>query len=79
MVLLASPAIEDYQVFQEGRGHLRIHLVVTPGAAFDSVAAEVRASVAATLAQYDCRPATVQIESGLVPVPPGAKRAGSGG
>ncbi|HEY7125478.1 MAG TPA: F390 synthetase-related protein [Ktedonobacterales bacterium] len=74
MVLLASQAIADYQVFQEGRGHLRIHLVVTSGAAFDTVADEVRASVAATLAQYDCRPATVQIESGLVPVPPGAKR-----
>ncbi len=74
MVLLASQAIEDYQVFQEGRGHLRVHLVVAPGAAFDAVADAVRSSVAATLAQYDCRPATVQIESGLVPVPPGAKR-----
>jgi putative adenylate-forming enzyme len=74
MVLLASPHILDYQAIQERAGHLRIHLAVPDGTPFEQVAAAVRESVAATVAQYDCRPATVQIERGLVPVAPGAKR-----
>jgi phenylacetate-CoA ligase len=74
MVLLAGPHILDYQAIQERAGHLRIHLAVPDGAAFDEVAAQVRASVDATVAQYGCRPATVQVERGLEPVAPGAKR-----
>ncbi len=74
MVLLASPQILDYQAVQERTGHLRIHLAVPDDAAFDAVAATVRASVAATVAQYGCRSALVQVERGLVPVAPGAKR-----
>jgi len=74
MVLLSSPHIEDYQAVQEREGYLRIHLSVAPGHSFDAVARAVRASVASTVAQYDCRPATVTIERGLMPVTPAAKR-----
>lgn len=74
MILLASPQIEDYQVIQEHCGQLRIHLSLASTESFDAVAEAVRAQVATTLAEYDCRPATVTIEQGLVPVAPGAKR-----
>lgn len=74
MILLAGPNIADYQAVQERPGHLRVHLAVPPGADFDAVAASVRASIAATVAQYDCRPATVEIARGLLPLAAGAKR-----
>ncbi len=74
MILLADPAISDYQAVQERPGHLRIHLDVTAPVAFDRVAAALRASVAATVAGYGCRPATVQIWPGVPPAVAGAKR-----
>lgn len=74
MILLSSPDIVDYQAVQERCGQLRIHLALPPGASFDAVAAAVRASVAATVAQYDCRPALVTIEPGIPPAAPGIKR-----
>jgi putative adenylate-forming enzyme len=74
MILLASPQIEDYQVIQEHCGHLRVHLSLVPSASFDAVAQAVRAQVATTLAEYECCPATVSIEQGLLPVAPGVKR-----
>jgi phenylacetate-coenzyme A ligase PaaK-like adenylate-forming protein len=74
MVLLASAEIGDYQAVQERCGHLRLHLVTPPGADFAPVARAVRAQVAATLAGYGCRSATVEVEPGLAPPPPGAKR-----
>ncbi|HEY7355465.1 MAG TPA: F390 synthetase-related protein [Ktedonobacterales bacterium] len=74
MVLLASSEIEDYQVIQEHCGHLRIHLALAPAASFDTVAQAVGAQVAATIAQYDCRPATVSVEQGLPALAPGTKR-----
>lgn len=74
MILLASPQIDDYRATQERCGHLRIALAVPPGIEFTPVAAAVRASVLATLAQYHCRRPDLTIEEGLPPAVPGAKR-----
>ncbi|GHO97733.1 hypothetical protein KSF_077810 [Reticulibacter mediterranei] len=74
MILLADARITDYQAVQQRCGQLRIHLAVSPDANFDEVASAVRKSVDETLAQYDCRPAVVQIEEGLLPLPAGTKR-----
>lgn len=74
MILLASSQILDYQSAQERCGHLRIHLSIPNGAPFATIAQAVRASVATTVAQYACRPPTVTIEQGLMPVVQGAKR-----
>jgi phenylacetate-CoA ligase len=74
MILLASPEIEDYQGVQERPGQLRIHLALTPGARLERVAGAVRESVTETLSRYECRPAELVIEEGLVPPAPGAKR-----
>jgi phenylacetate-CoA ligase len=74
MVLLASPEITDYQAFQERPGHLRIHIELPASSCFDEVAAQVRTSVEATIAQYACLPADVEIVRGLAPTPPGTKR-----
>jgi hypothetical protein len=53
---------------------LHIHLAVAAEASFDGVAQTVQASVAATIAQYDCRAAAVSIVQGLAPLAPGIKR-----
>jgi phenylacetate-CoA ligase len=74
MILLASPHILDYQAIQERAGHLRVHLSVPQGVEFDAVASAVRGSVNMTVARYDCRAAAVQVEQGLLPAAPGAKR-----
>jgi putative adenylate-forming enzyme len=74
MILLASAQILDYQVIQEHCGELRIGLSIPDGAAFDAIAHAVRASVAATVARYACRPPTVTIEQGIIPALPGTKR-----
>lgn len=74
MILLASDQIVDYQAVQEGHGQLRIHLEVPPASSFADIALAVRMSIMTTLAQYACRPASLQIEEGLVPVAAGAKR-----
>ena len=74
MILLASPEITDYQVTQERCGELRIHLAVMPTASFSPVVQSVQNSIATTIAQYDCRPATVSVEQGLPALAPGVKR-----
>jgi putative adenylate-forming enzyme len=74
MILLASPHIVDYQVVQERPGQLRLHLSVTPHIPFAGVVQAVQDSAATMLAQYDCRPAEVSVEEGLVLLPSGAKR-----
>jgi phenylacetate-coenzyme A ligase PaaK-like adenylate-forming protein len=74
IILLASPAIADYQVIQERPGSLRIYLSIVPGASFQSVSQSVTASVHSTIAQYACCPATVTIEEGLPAPKPGVKR-----
>jgi phenylacetate-CoA ligase len=74
MILLADPRITDYQAVQQRCGQLRIHLAVSPDANFDEVASAVRKSVDETIAQYECCPAAVQIEDGLLPLPTGTKR-----
>jgi phenylacetate-CoA ligase len=73
MVLLADGTIDDYQAVQERPGQLRIHLQV-PDDRFAGAAAAVRESVNRIVAQYGCRPATVEIERGLCALPPGVKR-----
>lgn len=74
MVLLASPDITDYQVVQEHSGQLHIYLSITPATTFTTVKHAVQESVAATIASYDCCPATIVIEQGLPPLEAGVKR-----
>ena len=74
MILLASSDIVDYQVLQERCGHMLIHLDVSAQASFGVVATSVRESVQTTVAQYGCRPATINIEQGLSASPTGVKR-----
>ncbi len=74
MILLADARITDYQAIQRGCGQLHIYLALSSGANFAEVTAAVHKSVAETVAQYDCRPADVQIAEGLLSVPTGTKR-----
>ncbi|MHB0938036.1 MAG: F390 synthetase-related protein [Armatimonadota bacterium] len=73
MILLADEVIEDYQAVQERPGHLRIHVQV-PGDRFTGAETAVRESVNRVIAQYGCRPATVEIVQGLCELPSGVKR-----
>ena len=74
MILLSSPAIQEYQAVQERPGQLRIALDLPADTPFEPVADSVRRSVAATIAQYDCRPADVTIAPGVPTTAPGIKR-----
>jgi hypothetical protein len=74
MILLASPDIVDYQAVQEREGQVCIHLSVKPGASLDALTEAVQASVATTVAQYHCHPATVCIEYGVLTLSAGVKR-----
>ncbi|HEX6291975.1 MAG TPA: F390 synthetase-related protein [Herpetosiphonaceae bacterium] len=74
MILLASPAIVEYQAVQERPGQLRITLDLAPDVPFAAVTAAVRASVDATVAQYDCHRADVTIEPGVHIAAAGIKR-----
>ena len=74
MILLADPHIVDYQVFQEHSGHLRVHLAVTPTVPISQVVPSVQSSVASIIAQYNCRPAILEIVEGLPAIVQGRKR-----
>ncbi|MBA2681848.1 MAG: adenylate cyclase [Ktedonobacteraceae bacterium] len=74
MVLLASLSIADYQIIQPARDQLTIYLSLIPEASFETVKQSLQASVAATLAQYDCLPATLQVMDGLPLLPTEKKR-----
>lgn len=74
MILLSSPDILDYHALQTRCGQLCISLAVPSTVSFAAVAEAVRASVAATIAHYDCRPAELTVQQGLPSVVPGAKR-----
>ena len=74
MILLASPAISEYQVVQEAPGQLRISLEIAQGAVFDDVAQQIRESITTSCAEYGCCPGDVQIEQGITPLAAGAKR-----
>ena len=74
MILLASAQILDYQAVQERSGDLHIRLSIPEGAAFDAIAQAVHASVAATIAQYACRPPRRDNRARDLPAMPGAKR-----
>jgi putative adenylate-forming enzyme len=73
LVLLSSSHISDYQAFQKRAGHLRVHVETAANHA-DEVVQSVRECVAATVAQYDCRPPTTEVVLGLVPLTAGSKR-----
>lgn len=73
MILLASPEITDYQAIQRCAGQLSIALTIDPSASFASVSAAVQSSVQATVAQYACRPAQVEITQGIALPAPGVK------
>lgn len=74
MVLLSHPDIEDYQVYQEGPGRLRVHLQVGEEQDFAEIAASLRATVDESVARYGCQLPELQIERGLEPVEPREKR-----
>jgi phenylacetate-coenzyme A ligase PaaK-like adenylate-forming protein len=74
MILLASPAIADYQAVQERTGHLRVHVCVLGGARFDDVSRAVRASIERAVAGYDCRLGGLLVEPGGIPEGPGKRR-----
>lgn len=74
MILLSSPDILDYHALQTCCGQLSISLDVPPTVSFTTVAEAVRVSVAASMAQYDCRSAELTVQQGLPPVASGAKR-----
>ncbi|MBW7881130.1 MAG: adenylate cyclase [Caldilineaceae bacterium] len=74
MVLLSSPSIIDYQIVQCQDGHLRIHLDTAPGVAFGPIAASVTEQVQRILGGYDCLPARLEIERGLLLQAAGTKR-----
>lgn len=73
-ILLASPAILDYRAEQERPGHLRVALARPAAVPFAPLAAAVRASVEATLANYACRPPDLAIDDGIPPTEAGVKR-----
>ena len=73
-ILLSSDAILDYEIEQARDDQLQIRLRVDSGTPFDTVAAAVTATMQATLAGYDLRPADVAVAAGLAPRPADAKR-----
>jgi putative adenylate-forming enzyme len=74
MILLAHSGITDYAVEQEGPGHLRVFVDVGRRKNTDEVIAAVRENIAGAVAEYDCRPATIQVEVGVPAFPPDAKK-----
>ncbi len=77
MILLASPYIANYLAIQTHIGQLHIYLALTletTSSTFETIREAVQASISATLSQYNCRPADIQIEEGLPPLPAGIKR-----
>lgn len=73
MILLASPAITDYQVVQESVGQLTIRVSIADITDFSQIEHSIRKSVATTLQHYNCLPADVSITKGLELLPAGAK------
>ena len=83
-LLMSGDAIQDYQVFQEQPGSLRIHIQVDGGASmpapgalnqgFARLAPAVEQAFVETLAQSGCQVTGLQIIPGLLPLAPGAKR-----
>lgn len=74
MVLLASPAIEDYYAVQERPGHLRIYLDIASDAAFAQVADDVTRTAQSSIADYSCLPADLEVVQGIPALSPGTKR-----
>jgi phenylacetate-CoA ligase len=74
MILLSSDAIRDYQAYQEQTGHLRVHLNVAPESDFASVARGLSEVVERTMREYGCARCVLEVERGLMPIAPGAKR-----
>ncbi len=74
MILLASLHILDYRAEQTRPGQLRVHLQASAEVDFSEVVAGVRESVARTLAEYDCQPCDLAIESGVPTLAAGEKR-----
>ncbi len=73
MVLLAHRGIEDYQVFQDRPGQLRVHLEIAAGTEFDRVTASLTETVGESTTRYGCRMPELEVHRGLEPVPPGSK------
>ena len=66
MVLLAHAGIEDYQVFQDRLGQLRVHLQAQAEMDFGKVAGALSKSVEETVRRHGCRMPDLQVERGLV-------------
>jgi phenylacetate-CoA ligase len=59
-VLLASPAILEYEAIQEQPGHLRVHLDVVPGSE-SHVLNSLQDSMLEMTSGYGCRPARLEL------------------
>jgi phenylacetate-CoA ligase len=73
-VLLAEAAVADYQAVQERDGQLHIHLALPPDADPSAACHAVTVSVMAAVQQYGCRSPLVEVDTHLLPLPPGSKR-----
>jgi putative adenylate-forming enzyme len=73
MILLADSAILDYRVVQDAPNHLSISIVHSPHTSFSQVEQSIRANIATILAQYDCPPVDLTLQSNLPPQVMGTK------
>jgi putative adenylate-forming enzyme len=73
IVLLAHGGIEDYQVFQDSPGQLRVHLQVAAATDFGEVAAALGRTVEENVIRHGCRMPVLQCERGLASRHPGEK------
>ncbi len=73
MVLLAHAGIEDYQVFQDRAGQLRVHVQVAAASDFDEVTDAMARTVEESVTRHGCRMPVVQFERGLAGRLPGDK------
>jgi phenylacetate-CoA ligase len=73
MVLLAHAGIEDYQVFQDRTGQLRVHLQVAAATDFGEVTEALSRTVEQSVTCHGCRMPVLHCERGLTGRLPGDK------
>jgi phenylacetate-CoA ligase len=73
MVLLAHRGIEDYQVFQDRPGQLRVHLQVAAATDYGAVTDAMGRTVEESVTRHGCRMPELQLERGLARRLPGDK------
>lgn len=61
------PPAVDYQIVQQGDGHLQIYLALPPSQAHAQLAQQVEQGVVAAVCAYGCQPPQVKVTYGLPP------------